>query len=142
MLNRGHKHVTLKVCERNSTQAAREVAVYKHLNTIKTSHAGRSLVRKLLDAFEIDGSDGSHQCLVHQPLGMSLSDLRVICPGRKLPELLFKMALYHILLALDFLHTEARVIHTGRLTHAELPPISVCLPVASHTNACSRRSTK
>ncbi|KAI9678157.1 MAG: hypothetical protein M1817_006102 [Caeruleum heppii] len=107
-----HKYVTLKVCERNATQATREVAVYRHLNTITTSHSGGTLVRTLLDAFEIVGSEGIHQCLVHEPLGMSLSGLRARCPSRKMPEHLLKLTLIHIFLALDFLHTEARVVHT------------------------------
>ena len=117
LVNSGHKYVTLKVCERNATQATREVAVYRYLNTINTNHSGSTLVRTINDAFEVVGCEGSHQCLVHKPLGMSLSSLRARCPSRKMPEQLLKLTLTHIFLALDFLHTEARVVHTGKFDH-------------------------
>lgn len=44
---------------------------------------------------------------------MSLASLRAKARGRKLPEDLLKATLTHVLLALDFLHAEAGVIHTG-----------------------------
>jgi serine/threonine protein kinase len=113
LATRAHIYVTLKVCERNSVQARRELDVYKHLSTITSRHSGSRLVRTLLDAFEITGSEGSYQCLVHKPLGMSLSDLQARCPSQRLPEHLLKLTLIHVLLMLDFLHTEAQVIHTG-----------------------------
>ncbi len=113
LANRAHTYVTLKVCERNSVQARRELEVYQHLNTITTRHSGSRLVRTLLDAFEITGSEGNYQCLVHKPLGMRLSDLQARCPSQRLPEHLLKLTLIHILLMLDFLHTEAQVVHTG-----------------------------
>ncbi|KAI9842414.1 MAG: hypothetical protein M1837_007159 [Sclerophora amabilis] len=108
----GHRYVTLKVCERNATQAKREVAVYRYLNTINTKHSGSRLVRTIVDAFEISRCEGVYQCLVHKPLGMSLSGLRARCPSRKMPEQLLKLTLTHVFLALDFLHTEAGVVHT------------------------------
>lgn len=113
LVNSGHKYVTLKVCERNATQATREVAVYRYLTRIKTNHIGSTLVRTIDDAFEVVGCEGFHQCLVHKPLGMSLSSLRARCPSFQMPEQLLKLTLTHILHALDFLHTEARVVHTG-----------------------------
>lgn len=44
---------------------------------------------------------------------MSLFELRNRTPQKVFPEYLLKPTLIHILLALDFLHTEAHVIHTG-----------------------------
>ena len=41
------------------------------------------------------------------------SDSRAKSPSRKLPEDLLKLTLIHIFHALDFLHTEAGVAHTG-----------------------------
>ncbi|KAJ5587279.1 serine/threonine protein kinase [Penicillium hispanicum] len=46
---------------------------------------------------------------------MSLFKLRNQIKEKVLPDYLLKPALIHILLALDFLHTEAHVIHTGRI---------------------------
>ena len=106
--------MTLKVCERDSSQALRELEVYKHLNSMTTSHSGSLLVRTALDSFELTTSGGKYQCLVHKPLGMSMSALRNRTLLGKLPEHLLKLTLIHILHALDFLHTEAGVIHTGK----------------------------
>jgi hypothetical protein len=113
-MSRGDNYIALKVCERDAPQATRELGIYRHFNMITTSHVGGLLVRTMLDDFEVAGSGGSHQSFVHEPLGMSLSGLRALCPSRKMPEPLLESTLTHIFLALDFLHAEARVIHTGK----------------------------
>lgn len=46
---------------------------------------------------------------------MSLFDLQKRNPGRKFTEALLKGALMYIFLALDYLHSECKVIHTGML---------------------------
>ncbi|EME82206.1 uncharacterized protein MYCFIDRAFT_188967 [Pseudocercospora fijiensis CIRAD86] len=83
------KFVTLKVCERDSLSAEREVAAYEHLNSMKTTHQGALLVRELYDHFQISGSN-----------------------GEQLSADVLKAVLKHLLLALDFLHTEAKMVHT------------------------------
>lgn len=109
----GHKYVALKVCERDSTSARREVAAYEHLNTLITAHSGALLIRQLLDNFKITGSGGEHICLVHEALGMSIETLRQLMPGNQLSEELLKAVLRHLFLALDCLHSEAKMVHTG-----------------------------
>ncbi|KAK2756125.1 hypothetical protein FQN54_005533 [Arachnomyces sp. PD_36] len=108
----GHRHVAMKVYERNSAQGQRELDIYNHLNSITTANVGATLVRTALDDFEISAPTGKHLCLIHQPLGMRLADLKARASGRKLPEELLKLTLIHILHALDFLHTEAKIVHT------------------------------
>lgn len=110
---RRHKYVTLKVCEQDSPPVRRELAAYRHLDTITTSKPGALLVRELVDSFKATGPDGEYQCLVHEPLGMSMETLRELLPGQKIPETLLKAFLNHLLLALDFLHTDANMIHAG-----------------------------
>ncbi|KAJ6120388.1 kinase-like domain-containing protein [Penicillium sp. IBT 18751x] len=112
---REHIYVTLKTYERDSAHAEREVQVYDHLKSLKSSHTGTILVRAVLDKFQLISTDGSsfHQCLIHPPLGMSLYELRNRTVKKVFPEILLKSTLIHILLALDFLHSEAHVIHTG-----------------------------
>ncbi|KAJ5547498.1 hypothetical protein N7513_004732 [Penicillium frequentans] len=111
---REHVYVTLKLYELDSAHAEREIEVYEHLKRLKSCHAGTVLVRTVLDKFQLRSTDGSHfyQCLIHPPLGMSLFELRNRCPRKVFPENLLKPTLIHILLALDFLHAEAHVIHT------------------------------
>ena len=103
----------MKVYERDSAQAQRELEVYRYFNSITTGHIGSTLVRTALDNFDIYTPNGHHICLIHKPLGMSLAGLRARAQAQKFPEDLLKLTLIHIFLALDFLHAEARVIHTG-----------------------------
>jgi hypothetical protein len=70
-------------------------------------------VRTLLDNFEIGTSAGCHICLVHKPLGLPLSDFQALLPSGKLPQDILKLTLIHVLLALDYLHTDGHLIHTG-----------------------------
>lgn len=104
---RGHKYVTLNACEQDSPSTSRELG---HLDSFTTSNPSALLVRGLLDSFKATGPAGEHQCLVHEPLGMSMETLRQLIPGGKLPENLLKLFLMHLLQALDFLHKDAKMI--------------------------------
>jgi hypothetical protein len=95
-------------------QGQKETEIYKHLKSIDSEHTGTILVRQALGGFQITtANNASHQCLVHPPLAMSLLELRNRTTTKTLPESLVKPTLIHILLALDFLHTEAGIAHTG-----------------------------
>ena len=94
------------------TATHRELRIYEHLAKIKSAHPGQSLIRELYDAFELDGPEGKHQCLVQQPMHMTVLEMMRLNPEPfNLP--LLKMTLRRILSALDFLHTEVNIIHTG-----------------------------
>lgn len=86
--------------------------MYKRISAASTRHPGRRSVRELLDSFEITGPDGSHRCLVHPP-----SVLTFLCrnPVRRLPAPDLAVVLRRLFLALDFLHTECKIIDTGAL---------------------------
>jgi hypothetical protein len=53
-------NVALKVCMTGHRQALNEVKVLKHLDSMQSDHPGSRLVRKMLDAFEIEGTLGPH----------------------------------------------------------------------------------
>jgi serine/threonine-protein kinase SRPK3 len=91
----------------------REIAIYKHLSTVKSDHAGRSCLRMLLEDFEVAGPHHHHICLVHQPLGISLDELMDLLPKKTFNNDLLRPTLRQVLGALDYLHKEAHVIHTG-----------------------------
>ncbi|KAB8256812.1 kinase-like domain-containing protein [Aspergillus pseudonomiae] len=107
-----HGYVTLKVCERDSAEGIREMEVYNHLNSLNARHDGATLIRTALDNFQISSLEGNYQCFIHIPLGISLYDFRNQLAAKVLPEKILKLTLLHVLLALDFLHTEAGIIHT------------------------------
>ncbi|KAL5328972.1 hypothetical protein ACEPPN_002481 [Leptodophora sp. 'Broadleaf-Isolate-01'] len=66
----------------------------------------------LLDSFDITTATGSHICMVHKPLGLRISDFQALIPGGKLPQDILKLTLKHVLLALEFLHSECNLAHT------------------------------
>ena len=114
--DRSHRYAALKVYIKSGSFAptvGRELDVYKNLSAAKSSHRGRLNVRTILDSFKIIVPDGYHQVLVHKPLWRSLFDLQRILPTERYPEDLLKGALLHILNALDYLHSECQIIHTG-----------------------------
>ena len=94
-----------------------EIAIYKHLSTAGSpDHPGKMYVRTIQDSFFVTSRAGNpHQCLVHDVLSNDILSLRYTHPDRKLPEAMLKQILIHLLLALDFLHSECHIIHTGQV---------------------------
>jgi hypothetical protein len=90
----------------------REFKIYEHLVKIKSTRPGQSLIRELYDSFELQGRTGKHRCLALQPMHMTILEMMRLNP-RPFDLPLLKMTLRRVLLALDFLHTEADTIHTG-----------------------------
>lgn len=70
----------------------------------------------MLDTFTADGPNGQHQCLVHEPLLTSISHFQASLPSQRINEVILKMLLKELLVALDYLHTEAQLVHTGAVT--------------------------
>ena len=91
--------------------------MYKHLSKHDGSHPGQRYVRTTLDNFTISGRDGEHHCLVHKPMWDSLNELLARNVRRRFTEELLREALRRLFAALDYLHTECHVIHTGTAVH-------------------------
>ncbi|MCJ1473818.1 hypothetical protein MMC13_002469 [Lambiella insularis] len=118
-----HRYNALKVYRRGNAQKThvrREIEILERVSAGKTSHEGQRYVRTIQDSFELQRLDHTHQCLVHKPLWISLFDLQKIFPGKKYGERPLRAALAFLLEALDYLHTECSVVHTGRV----IPPSS------------------
>ena len=94
------------------TATDRELKVYEHLAKVHPTHPGQSLIRELYDSFYLHGPGGKHRCLVLQPMTMTLFDIMGPNP-RPFDLPLLKMTIKRLLMALDFLHTEAGTVHTG-----------------------------
>ncbi|SPQ26008.1 b1b38639-ff8f-442c-80ee-ddf63355fa02 [Thermothielavioides terrestris] len=95
-----------------SQEGNNEVAVSRYLESIDAAgHPGKQLLRLVLDEFQIEGPQGTHQCLLFAPLGMSFTKFRNLFPDRGLDKVLLQQTLQLVLLGLDFLH-QAGVVHT------------------------------
>ncbi|KAE8154848.1 kinase-like protein [Aspergillus avenaceus] len=104
--------LALKIVNSNASAAGHEREVEEHISTANESHHGRSLIRTLLDSFEIKGPGGSYSCLVYPPMREPLSMYQRRFVDRKMPLPLLKTYIRALLTGLEYLHHECRVVHT------------------------------
>ncbi|RAH72489.1 kinase domain protein [Aspergillus aculeatinus CBS 121060] len=104
--------VALKIANNNAHDAGHEREVEEHISTADPSHRGRSLIRTLLNSFEVQGPEGSHSCLVYPPLREPLSRYQQHFVDGRMPLPLIKTYIRTLLMGLDYLHQECRVVHT------------------------------
>ena len=84
------------------------------------SHEGFEFVRPMLDHFEVTGPDGTHSCLVYEPMRELLWQFQQRLPDNRIPPGLLKVYVEFLLQGLDYLHSECHVIHTGELEAIKL----------------------
>ncbi|KGO63868.1 hypothetical protein PITC_054940 [Penicillium italicum] len=108
----GCRYVTLKLYTRDENNTE-EFEVYKHLNKGNISHPGYTHVRTALDRFTIPHLGNHHHCLVQKPMWESFRDLLYRNPTHRFTEDLLRAGLKQVFLALDYLHTECKLVHTA-----------------------------
>ena len=109
----GASAVALKIFT-NDHQKRGEINTYKHLMSVQSKHPGRHYIRSALDIFTLQGPKGEHQCIVHNPMLENTQELLGRNPSHRFTEDLLKIFLQLLLSALDYLHTDAHLIHTGK----------------------------
>lgn len=75
------------------------------------------IIRTCLESFEVTGPEGKHLCLAYEPLREPVWLYQQRFPDGKLPSSLIKAFLTMILTGLDYLHSDCKVVHTGRPSH-------------------------
>lgn len=112
------RYVAIKFtnCDVDQESIQRERSMLQRLATADPSHRGFSVVRRIIDSFELKTGSGTHLCLVHEPLRETLDIYRKRFSGGRLPIPLVKAYVKVLLVGLDYLHTRCNVIHTGRHT--------------------------
>jgi len=110
---REHSYVALKVYTRDSSKLD-ELRAYTALAKADHSHPGRRHVRRAIDTFVLRSHGGQHRSLVQEPMWDSWKDLLRRNPAHRFTEDLLKAGLRHVLLGLDYLHSECKLVHTGR----------------------------
>jgi serine/threonine-protein kinase SRPK3 len=79
---------------------------------------GAKYCMKLLESFHIERETGKHLCLVMELGGMSVEDMRpLIGTNYSMPTAFVKTIVKQMCKALDYLHEECRVVHTGLCKH-------------------------
>ncbi|CAG7916448.1 unnamed protein product [Penicillium olsonii] len=123
-----YRYIALRIYTA-STTVIQEIEIYNHLRAIQSDHAGQTCLRPLIDIFHIHSPDGNsdHTCLVHPPLGISLDQLTQLLPGGVMSSAMVRTTIRNVLAALDFLHTEALVIHT------DLQPNNILLGIKDNS---------
>ncbi len=91
-----------------------ELGVLKILQETNPQSSGYHHVCQLLDSFTHQGPNGSHTCLVLEPMSISVLDVYRALPGA-MPLPLLKRVCKHVLRALCYLHEECGIIHTGKV---------------------------
>ncbi|KAB8202462.1 kinase-like domain-containing protein [Aspergillus parasiticus] len=104
--------VALKIANNNASSAGHEREAEEHISTVDPSHRGRSLIRTLLDSFEVNGPEGSHSCLVYPPMREPLSMYQRRFGDRRMPLPLIKTYIRALLTGLDYLHKQCRTVRT------------------------------
>lgn len=123
-LFRNHRYVALKVYCTDAKQDSREIAALEHIEAVLVTpegatHACKELIRRLLDRFTVTNPKAvqpkSSICLVYKPMGMSLSDMEHWSfDDEGMPVDVVKGITMYLLGALDFLHSKANLVHTGK----------------------------
>lgn len=113
--HRTSRHVALKVVKSDdhyTETALDEIQLLQRVVNSSPSHAGRCHVVGLVDHFRHTGPNGSHVCMVFEVLGENLLGLIKRYQHRGVPQHIVKQIAKQVLLGLDYLHNECRIIHT------------------------------
>ncbi|KYK58834.1 protein kinase domain protein [Drechmeria coniospora] len=105
------RYVTIKIPALD-IDVSRETRYSKLINHANPTHEGLSFLRVPIDEFKLKAATGTHSCLVYEPMRETLFQLQHRLKRQRLALPLFKFFIYCLLQALDYLHTECRVIHT------------------------------
>ncbi|KAH8586965.1 protein kinase [Bisporella sp. PMI_857] len=105
-----HRYLTLKVRVRTKRHDSleqhddQESAISRYLENCSLDHFGRTMIRPVLDSFDIIGPSGAHKCLLYQPLWWSFAAFQDLLPEKRFPRDLVQQCAQLLLIALDFLH--------------------------------------
>ncbi|KAL1848485.1 hypothetical protein VTK73DRAFT_10126 [Phialemonium thermophilum] len=111
------RYVSIKITAADETDG--EAQTLRVISGASTSLDASCLFNLPIDEFQLQGPEGTHHCLVFQPLRETILETRSRLPGQRLPPLFAKYLTWTMLLALDYLHTRCGIIHTG-LTEANI----------------------
>jgi serine/threonine protein kinase len=122
----------------------------RHIGTADPSHPGHQYIVKSLDDFTHVGPNGQHSCIIFEPLGQSVLNFQKKAKDGLLPLQMVRTIARQTLLALDYLHSCCKLVHSGspdqtyiELIETDLTSANILFDVGNITqdNARERMST-
>jgi serine/threonine protein kinase len=115
---RSQNHVALKILRSDCYGGPHdifELEILQHINEVarRSTHSRQHHISQLLNHFEHINRGEKHVCMVFEVLGHHLGFQIAQYKQGRLPVRFVKEITRQMLLALDFLHSECNVIHTG-----------------------------
>ena len=108
----------LKINNRGSHVASHERDIEQHIAKTNPSHRGYDIIRTCCESFEVASRAGKHLCLVYEPMREPLWLFQRRFTDRRLPLPILKAYLLMLLAGLDYLHSECRIVHTGKFSYS------------------------
>jgi hypothetical protein len=110
------QYVAVKICSADSREGSLEGGVLQRLSHSTQNdavHPGERLVQTLIDAFDIQGPNGHHKCLVMPPAMMSIRDAKEASYLRLFRPETARSIITQLVLAVDFVHAKG-IVHAGK----------------------------
>jgi len=120
------RYVALKIGMRKSAytdgndNSKHEEKLHTRIAEANPSHGGYTIVRRLHDVFTVANGDEEHSCAVYELMREPLNEFRWRLKDERIPLHLFKLYMIILLEALDYLHSECHIIHTGVFVQSDL----------------------
>ncbi|TKA70545.1 hypothetical protein B0A49_05806, partial [Cryomyces minteri] len=109
------RYVVLKIntCDFPDKETAEhELNISQHLATTNPTHKGFPIVRTIISSFEAVSPDGTHMCLVYEPMREPFWLFQRRFKDHNVPLVLLKVHIKILLAGLDYLHSECHIVHT------------------------------
>ncbi|WEW61364.1 hypothetical protein PRK78_006854 [Emydomyces testavorans] len=108
------RFMALKINNCNLQEANRERDIEEYIAKQNPSHRGHEIIRSFSESFEVAGPEGSHLCLAYEPMREPMWLFQRRFKAQRLPLGIVKAYLLVLLAGLDYLHSECKVVHTGK----------------------------
>ncbi|KAJ3243257.1 serine/threonine protein kinase, CMGC group [Chytriomyces hyalinus] len=102
----------VKSAQHYTETALDEIKLLEKVVAAKPGHEGQKYVVELTDWFKIKGPNGSHVTMAFEVLGPNLLTLIRQYHHKGIPVPIVKRIMKQVLLGLDYLHSECKIIHT------------------------------
>lgn len=108
------RSVVLKILNTSSSNSALAAHNTEELIARKNpSHSGYGSIRNCVGSFEVTNKERKHLCQIYEPMRETMLMFQQRWQNRRIPLEVAKAYILLLLLGIDYLHAECRIIHTG-----------------------------